>query len=376
MRKAISLGIAALLVLALVGCDSFTPPQLAVDDGPRVLVTEDGRTMVRLDVGLVDSNGRALTDNMAIVATELFEVAFWTIADTTLSIPAGVYRSNWQEGGRAQVWVYTNDDGSPINYGGTAATAHGAILFVGYLNRTLLATGVVSAVDNVPGTNITKASRSVTFALTPFTNDVYGSNAAEAGTSSVKITGFNAVAADPFFDDPFNTVEIGGHDYPVFELDSATTYAMTYQIGGIPATGIVLAAAPRVIPRFIDVTGYYMAFDVTGTFTTPATHTAGTPVVGGTTPFGINLTTVANNGLIRIAIEVPVYAYSTATGATPPTLVPGEGPRTWYIRGGINNTQLDRGVQYDSDGGAILIGVDDYAEPSRDGWLDIDTTNP
>jgi len=364
MKKTIFLGIAALLTLAVFSCGNFTEPGVNVDDGPRVMQTADGQTLVRLDIGFKGS-ARALTDNMARVATERYEVAFFNSAGT-----GTVYRTSWADGERGKLWVATAPAPAGIDY---AASGNRAILFAGYSNGTLLAVGALTAVDNTPSTAITDDSRSVTFTLTPLNNAIHSENAATVPAPTASTFKIVTPTGSATGGTAFPTVTISDLIYPVYELPHDTVATATYSItGGLPANGIVIAATPRVIPKLIQVPGYYSAIDVTGSFAVGMT--ADTTL--GTGPFNLSLTTKTNKGLIKICFEIPIYAISKDSGWNQLSGAADVKPGTWYIRGGISNTTLDSGKDRDSDGGAVLLGIGAYEVPSENGWLNIDTDQP
>lgn len=381
MKKAFLIGCAALLALAVFSCGNFTAPE-AKDDGPRVKYAADGTKLVRLDINF-KGNGRALTDNMAMVAAERYEVAFsrtWDDDDDSGTPDVTtVYRTSWADGERGRLWVATSSDG--IDYD---STDNSNILFAGYSNGTVLAVGKLSSVDTAPGgTTIKDSSRSVTFTLTPLTNDIYSadvedpdhpgdfqSRAPETSTFQITEAGFKTADLDVF-----PKAKINGFDYPVYELDNGIDVTATYAIAGLPKKDeIVIAATPRVIPKLIVTKDYFTAADVTGSFDSALDHSStapGTllppPDTDGVTTFELTLNTKTNEGLIKICFEIPVNALSIAQGYNDVT------PGKWYIRGGISNTALDMGVAQDSDGGAVLVGVGNYTKPSEDGWINVDT---
>ncbi|MCL2762536.1 MAG: hypothetical protein FWD36_04930 [Treponema sp.] len=359
--KKLSFAVAILLALTMVACNNFvapTPPE----DGPRTMVTADGRTLVALDINIAGSNGRALTENMAIVATEQYEVAFFDGVD--------VYRTSWVDGQTGRLWVNT-----PYNYAGFG----NAILFAGYRNGTLLAVGTLEKVDGVAGTLITAGSRTVTFVLEALENDIFGDG--DPDDSTFQLVGHDGAAAwDVYLSanmGTFEEVTIAGYDYPLFELPNDAEFEATWAVDNLPATGIVLAAEAKVIPRIMTVPGYHEAFDVRGFFDDLLDTDTGDDI--GVGPFAITLTTASNMGLIRLAFEIPVKAINEAPqvgSANPnaPTLTTVQ-PGTWYIRGGIANTTLDMGIDRDSSGGAILLGIGEYEEEDVSGWITIITEN-
>jgi len=360
MKKLI-FAVAALLALSITAC-VFTAPE-AVDNEQFVMQTEDGRTLVKLGFGL-DGNSRALTDNMATVAAERYEVAFYYATG-----PA-IYRTTWVEGQRGNLWVETTPAG--INYG---AGGNLAILFAGYSNGTLLAVGALSEVNGAPGTTINDASRTVTFTLTPLGNDIFGLDGSPSTLDPTKST-FKITQSghETALLATFPTVIIDTEAYPVYELDTGmSAVSATYAVSGLPANGIVIAATPKVIPKMIEVPGYWSAKDVTGSFANTLVADAALPTpAGGYTTFGLTLVTRANEGLIKIGFQIPVYAISKNLGYDKLTTLTDVQPGIWYIRGGIANADLDRGTGQDSDGGSVLIGTGTYARPSQIGWINVD----
>jgi hypothetical protein len=127
----------------------------------------------------------------------------------------------------------------------------------------------------------------------------------------------------------------------------------------------------------IEVPGYWSAKDVTGSFTgfvgtNPPLPTPAGTYPATTTTFNLSLVTRSNHGLIKIGFQIPVYAISAALGYDKLTNATDVQAGTWYIRGGIANSDLDRGINQDSDGGSVLIGVGTYERPSQIGWINVD----
>ena len=362
MKKFI-FAIAVLVALAMAAC-VFTAPEVEAEKA-QVVYTEDGKALVKLGVGLT-AGSRALTDNMAMVAAERYEVAFYS-ADTLQ-----VYRTTWVDGQRGNLWVYTED--SPgIDY---AAGGNRAILFAGYSNGTLLAVGELTSVDGAPGAVILNNSRAVTFSLTALNNDIFGLDGGSTMDPTKSTFQITQATFETNLLSAFEVVPIDGENYPVYELDPGlSTVTATYKVTGFPVTpGIVVAAAPKIIPKMIEVPGYWSAKDVTGSFTGLSAGSdlpapAGTPL---TTTFSLSLITRSNHGLIKIGFQIPVYAISAALGYDKLTNATDVQPGTWYIRGGIANSDLDRGTNQDSDGGSVLIGVGVYERPSQVGWINVD----
>ncbi|MCL2762471.1 MAG: hypothetical protein FWD36_04595 [Treponema sp.] len=370
--KKLYIAAAIVLVITMAACNNFAPDPLP-DEGPRTMEV-NGQTFVKLGIGFSD-NSRALFDTMAIAATEWYEVAFF---DGT-----NYFRTAWPDGERGYLWVPVD-----VNYSGNA------LIFAGTASRTLLATGRITNIDTtataIGPTDpaiITGTSRLVTFTLTPLTNNIYG--ATTPGTSNPATSTFRVTSASPAAGTDitgsigsFPTVTINTHPYPVYRLGNAATIQATYAIGNIPA-GLILAGPSKVIPKILTEHGYYQALDVSGVFTNPPAPTGPIPNPAiPSTPFEITLTTGANAGLLRLSIEVPVFALSVteqvagnSTTGTSGVILNEFRPRIWYIRGGISNLSLDMGVAAGSDGGAVLLGVGDYQfqDQSIPGYIEITT---
>ncbi|MCL2762155.1 MAG: collagen-like protein, partial [Treponema sp.] len=302
-------------------------------------------------------DGNATFDDIiAMIATERYEVAFYHAAT------AQVYRTSWTDGQKGALWIPAE-----VDY---AANGNGAILLAGTFDRTLLAIGQLSAVDGVQGvTTITAATRNITFTLTALTKDIYGwgtNGPNNPAASTFQFIAHNGAADwDVYLNNTgggftaFNTAAINGFAYPVFALPQNAVFQASYQINfGTHTAGIVIASTPSIRSGIVSAPDYYSAVDVTGIFN-PITFASGNALPM-STPFLMELTTRSNAGLIRISIEIPVHAWSN---------VPQQGnislstvqPGTWYIRGGIENNSLFGGISAGSTGGAILLGIGDYA---------------
>jgi len=342
--------------------------------------------MVNLSIGFAGNgpqyHNRALTDTIAMVAADRYEVAFYYADDPDNTgepgINAQVYRSSWTNTQQGNLWVQTSPDG--INY---AANGNGAILFAGFSDGTLLAIGELSGVNGAAGaTTITDDSRTVTFALTPLNNDIYGLEA--AGSPDPTGATFKLTAHDGPADwdihlnggggsfTVFKRIPINGFAYPFFNLPQNAVFQASYWIdfGGV-TSGIVTAGHPEVFTAFIgEVTDYHAAMtsgiSVLGTFNI----STGTPNVVYSPdalsplpmlePFLLELTTFIHSGLITIRIEIPVHAWNNDPGWNQQAGLQNIQPGKWYVRGGIANTTLDMGIDQHSTGGSILLGIGDY----------------
>ena len=152
--KKLLFAIAALLVMTTASCGNFT-------EGASFIATEDGAAWVKLGIGInTNSNtaGRALYDDMAKIASERLEAAFF---DGT-----NYYRASWPDGERGYIWVPTG-----VDY---AALPNRAILFAGTENRILLAVGTAYTLDSNGSTptTITAAAKLITFELVPLGSDM------------------------------------------------------------------------------------------------------------------------------------------------------------------------------------------------------------
>ncbi|MCL2762376.1 MAG: hypothetical protein FWD36_04085 [Treponema sp.] len=336
MRK---LSVMAVMVaaLVLVTCSEFTAPVEIeqAETEARVVVTENGQTFVKLGIG-VSNNSRALFQELAEVACERFEVAF--------ANGANHYRTSWLDNERGYIWVQPGD------------YANNAILFAGTERRVLLAVGTMFTADDTDNTTVTANTRRITFELSSLGSDM------TTGSFSISGTGVGTAAIP------------GGYSaitVPKGPQDRSGTFTVT----GIPANARIVTAAPgNVIRKIISIPGYNRALDVGGSFSAPVHAIPNGTLVPVNGQFGITINTRANEGLVRLAFELPVYALSAThqlqnTIATDAGITLNDvGPRTWYIQGGIDNNALDTGEGEGSDGGAILLGVGQIA---TDQWIEI-----
>ncbi|MCL2762377.1 MAG: hypothetical protein FWD36_04090 [Treponema sp.] len=331
-------------LILLPSCVNFVAPE------KKAAQSKDGRPMVNLNIGLsgAGDSSRALTDVLAKIGAERFEVAFFYNGPNGDGVGAQVYRTTWASSDRGSLWVEEADYGDGVN---------GAILFAGTERRVLLAIGSISAVrdhlgENQSGAVITRFSRAVTFELVPLTNDIYGhgnNDIPNPAESTFKLL-------PPFTVTTFGTETLYGNVYPVFELPRNETIQATYAIdfGGI-TTGIVTAGPPAFIPGFVGQIPYGIGLE--GSF---ANIPRGDPPYGDPlpmhtldvpNPWELTLRTKNIPGLLSVRIEIPVFAWSNARGYE--NVVPGR----WIIQGGIDNAVLDRGVTQNATGGAFLIRI-------------------
>jgi len=358
---------AALLALTLTTCDLIEPG--ARDDQP--LFTEDGRPMVRLSISLGNSSSsRAMTKGQAQPIVNApdgyYEVAF----KDPDPISSKIYRTHWNH----------SDNGGEIAVPkGIYTLANQAILFAGReSDKTLLAIGIISAIDNVelanilsPGTanvaEIFSDTESVTFTLYALESRVTGDKA----TSSFKILGPTSSAPNTntdfstdhklitTFKTGFEFVVPGsGHENSTDDssaVDSSNLDIITNIVGrytvkygtsannGSIYDGVIAADDDWVYAVNNKVAGPTLQLET-------RFPKQGDPIQrDGGFYFNINVKDLGENGIHKVHIEVPVNAIGS-----------GDSPGTWYIRGGLNNTDLDGGLAT-STGGAFVLNVGDVA---------------
>ncbi|MCL2762379.1 MAG: hypothetical protein FWD36_04100 [Treponema sp.] len=289
---------------------------------------------VNLSIGFDEGShgsqsSRALTDLMALVAVQRFEVVFYYNGPNGDGAGAETYRAAWARGERGQLWVQAAD------YGLANTNGNSVILFAGFSNHTLLAIGQLIAVNGKLGAVIDEFSISATFSLVPLNNDIFGEEYEELAFQ----IGNPLITPD--------TETLYGYDYPVFVLPPNATIPAAYAIDfdGIPPEliqGVVTAGPPRVIAGFME--DEPLGLSVRGAITNIPYTGAAISAIPPDGVYELELTTNAIPGLLRLSIDIPVYALNTVND-----------PITWRIQGGILNTALDRGRTSESTGGAILV---------------------
>jgi len=334
MKKRFLAVVTALLALAVLSCDAFSASKDVIE------YTEDGRPLVTLDIGA--NRSRALTDALARAGTDYFEVTFQENGN--------IYRASWDYTKRGRIKVPA----------ATYTGASNAILFAGtQSDKTLLAIGIITEQDSggTPGV-ITATTRQVTFTLYPLLSNIQASNASTfqilTPTSHETITQTSG----------FPTANINGKNYPLFQIPREQVVTASYAITtATPTTGIgTYVPGIHVISQAtIFSTGLYtpskngldgdkpvaLTGPITTNFPTIGLNWAGTPTAG---LIGFSIPAQTQRGLSRLSFELPVCAIID-TAAT--------NPIEWYIRGGLNNGQLDEGGgAINSLGGAVLLGVD------------------
>jgi hypothetical protein len=336
MKKTILAALTVLLVMLAVTCDSSTPGFSGVEKEPP-RYTEDGRLLVSLSIGTGNAS-RAMTGALAKANADYYEVAFQDLSNTSKT-----YRASWDytKTGRIAVPAGDYDDASK------------AILFAGRKSdRTLLAVGVITAVDGTAGTEITSITTSVTFTLSALTNDVKN----DPVNSTFQITGpVGYETSDIASVADFPLAKIDNINYPLFRIpDNIAAINADYDVN-FPTISTIDTKDGIIVQSLGTIYSMGFVYEnklgektpslvVEGTYLTPAANTA----VTGTFALEIDTTgTLVPTGISRLSIEVPVCAINTANDA----------PDIWYIRGGMYQADLDAGNSTNSLGGAVLLAV-------------------
>lgn len=389
-------GILLLTALVLYTCGLSPPNDLKNEDEhfTDVVYSEDGKTVTIYLNGYapVPAN-RSLTQSLAKHGHDFFEVAFMCSKD---GVPANyiIARGSWELGQPAGVnGVFRGVDyGTPIS--STLSADEGtAILFVGKktrtinsgvenIDRTLLAVGSLSAVDNVPGaTMITSTTTSVSFAVNALkagTNKVAGASSFQTNARNTA-TGWGGVGTYTDVSD----FSIKYYLFPVFVVKSDDEIFTEYTLGVQSTTnglsfdtyrrGIVIGPGANRYPAPIKP-HFTMSDAIDGSaleFTSddflfwnpisPALITLNNNYTANDqfeNPIRYILDTAGapNRSIFSFAFEIPVYALSSAPSAdqTPACL--------WWIRPGYDKylSELDDGKG--GSGGAVLIGIGDVSQ--------------
>ena len=336
MKKTLLLGIIALFALAIFSCDQFAIPQI-----PNNIVgyTADGRAIVELEINPAGA-GRALHATLAQAGSDFYEVLFYDEDGDEY------YRTSWREGRTARIRL-------PLgNYSGATAADSWGYIFAGRAeDMMLLAVGRMTHVNEVVGTTITTASTSVSFTV----------NALQTNVNKYPTTPTPPVGetASTFQTTPFRVEEIkvGERDIPVFMLNAATSTPANFDITG-PSTALLSQIIRQGDPTFPTKPYAWPGSteDLPIALNSVALTTSGAVGAPVGFPFGVSITTLGNinaggkGGLCLLSFEFPVYLSSDEDSAT------GEAAKTWYLKGGLNNTILDIGHEYMGMGGSVLIG--------------------
>ena len=335
-------------ICAFLAFSCFVTP---LNEDEQTRYTPDGRPFVHLTIGTGDTN-RALTDTLARAGINYYEVAFYDGTD--------YYRASWNRGRSGRLYVPT------FNYDSSA----NAILFAGAHHEndfTLLAIGMITSADGVPGAEITVNTKGVEFTLVPLLSDVKPDTA-----SSFHIT------APPIY----ATASVSG-PFPLFPLSSANPERITPLFLIPPGSDDIEASFAIHLPGNISFDDYKNGLYTAGQGMVENRIPSGNPpllefpynVYGeldisiispeADKHFSDNFITFAistvktdisfgpDNFYSKIFFEVPVNAIKNETSAD------GIQPLTWHIRGGLLNDLYDEGSTLNSLGGAIVLGIGD-----------------
>ena len=351
MKKIVLTGLAVLLVSALSTCDMT--PIGNVDEYTNVVYQFEGDSLKSVkilfdEVVPVTKNYRALTQSLAQIGLEFFEVVFY---DGTSNV-----RTSWNWNRSVTLNGITRD----LNYATVSATgaagpaAGSAILFAGSSFQTLLAVGEIVEVNDVPSTQIDNNTRSVTFGLSAL---VMGDITLANVSGIVK-------KADAFVTLPYTPTNDPDADVYVVQKGStaiAATYALnfsgsptnTLREGVITRTGgLITIDKPKLLlpNRDIITIGAPNADGFSGT----VTYTA-----AGQIPASIPLVLAAGAelGAISFYFEIPVVAL-TDTAA-----FDGTTPLKWFVRAGSDYRYL---ALPNRSGASVLVEVVDLTTAELD----------
>jgi hypothetical protein len=329
--------------------------------------------------------GRALTRESAIASHEFFEVVFIYRDGGTNRVA----RAAWDIGVTPEIsGVYRPAESTNYNYGRIAPPAANgqgsALLFVGTKNdKTLLALGRLVQVGDATSTDITKATKSVTFEVTPLRAGVsfdratssFRTGPTNATTFAVMGTGSNT---------PMETNIFIHYNYrkpfPLFKLNSNTVYGkynFAVDTAGAIAShdfdqyklGILLKQPPAGKdnknlemrnPRYFVTDGQYnySSILVQDTKTTAFfENNAGTSVFTFENPVEFRFANVPQDGSVfALVFEIFVHNLTTAAAVSG-----GFEAETWRISTGMDSKRLDLDDGNGGDGGAIFLGSGDVA---------------
>jgi hypothetical protein len=349
MKKAMFLGFAALLALALFSCDNTSVP------GDINIPATEGITL-----GVNNSAGRALSGTTAQPGTDLYEAVF-------VNASSAIIRATWNYAQKGKIQI------EPGTYTVVIMAGRNS-------DKTLLGAGTVESITG--GGSVTPATLSVTIAstTTAINFDVYPllNNITSTGTSGLyqgETDGTLPLTDEPGTSNSTFTTALSnltvkyplpltkdtlGNNVPIFMINKggATAATWKFDIGTVSQLAtlgpqIKVASTSNGTPT-IFLTGYSVpgSLDVpklvTTSYTGPA---AGAVLTTGTISFSI--TAPNTDGMVQIALEVPVVAVGDTAA--------GDNPVVWYIRGGLNNGLIDAGTgtlpaPSGVLGGAIVLG--------------------
>jgi len=381
MRKFVLTGLAILLALSLSGCE-MSP----LDDGGFAGYEFDAFgniTSVRAQVVNGDiifgtpsgaKNARALSQALADVSFEVFEVVFYD--------GAIVARATWELGSSVSLKNVTRGvDYISVDPDDTSAANMGAaVLFAGRKNGTLLAVGKITAIndDAVSTAAVVDLNTvSITFGLAALVGDADNfviTEPAAPPTTDMKNVGV-------FLGTNISPANYKGYILRPGITNFAATYTLASSANSFPIADIApairmisdtgnAAIAKPITPRILlpmskhgEIDGEPAMLSATVAAAYTATSANNQELIDSDPDDGpgdpnlqINLTinSGANNGVIALYFQIPVYAIVRTTSQD------GVAANTWYIRPGYNYNYLSIGAN--GTGGSVLIAVDSSIE--------------
>jgi len=415
MKKWVLAGVTLLLAFALVTCDSTITPEGLDGNEEFAQYSADGKSVtINLEGGAPSRNmDRALTNALARINHDFYEVVFFYDADGSGSGAPKVSRTSWSRGEGAALAVFRGKDGTVgINYGSvdfsasiegapSAVDIGAAILFVGKKTSkgaVLLAVGtLVNTADNMgnyPGTasTIVKSTTSkVTFDIASLSSGIFPDNL--AGSSFFTIHDTTGGSFD--FDNDAGTITAGTTNIPgdgtqfvaqifktvpfplfMFTSEDKSTGSDRHYAGKFTFNTAVSGGGSVSAPhRIIDyVKGIVTAAPASYEYTDligPNVLINGEKINGNADDLGVEVTMENNmtadatlnneayfiikvpkgvGGLIAFNFNIPVYAITKANADN------SVAPILWFVQSGIENNYIDNGVGL---GGSILLGIGD-----------------
>ena len=400
-KSAVTLALAAILILFLSTCIPFGPPDDYEDfvlpeftdveyspDGGSVTIYLDGSAPVR--------NSRAINLKWAQIGYDFFEVAFFH------PVSGVIARAVWETGHAAGVsGVYRGVNGAGVDYrhayapGSPPSLPAGegaAILFVGKRSdKTLLALGSLTHVNNVLGTTVNADTKSVTFSVAAL--DIGASFS--AGESSF-LTAARSAGTSPLTDVQIEYTEIlpvmiGRQLFPLyrFNRNAPTTgdqdvYAQyTFKVydptdtvdidtfrGGVLQAGqaTLVELGPdgfHLDPRYPRGDGTW----ATSTLLIKDDNTdiafrnnspSGTAQFQNPIQFTFNTKQANNKKIFAFSFQVPVYPLTNDDGRVNLSDLPNS--NLWYLRPGYDSYLYDLDDGKGGTGGALLIGTGELGD--------------
>jgi hypothetical protein len=357
-QRVLSILALAGLITLLVTCDGFISPE------PDTAELVDGKVNLTIKTDYIDA--RALWMKSAQDSVNFYEVIFFNTSENAY------FRTAWYKGQPAKLAI------PPADYNGTAGKA---ILLAGTNNAgtaadfTLLAVGRLTEVTHTSGpattTEVKSNSTKVKFTLLA----LEAAPTKDPTTTAFKIIGPTTTPGD------YQTVSIAPANLPTATIDSNNNLVPLFNIPkdtaiGTDETDTIMAA--YTIARFTESAdsvatfGEYVVVKGTGVLTPVGVASTtsqvdaalfenasienadGDPLDSG--KITMKLATPDEDGLCVLFFDLPVSGLDAAAKGL-----------TWHLRGGIDNTSLDRikvgPDKTDTNYGGILLGIGAVSGP-------------